>query len=455
MICASTVAYSFRVSYERALTLALFFSPWTALELNLGISLSISQIIMLTIFLRLFILNGLSLGNALGLNILITLALGVLVGLMVSLGRTDWLTTLLRSGTVAVSFLIAAAGFFFATKIRLVSINTLIRTIVYSGVILSGLGIIQFTAFALIGIDIFPLNFFLNEGSDRSAVLTTVYGEFLRISSLTKEPKSLGMFSALCLSTVLFYWKLFRHRFFFLIVFSATTLMTASTSAFFIVAIAPIIIALKKFRVPIGRTLYFSAFFLSAIFTTLYVSSNDLVPYHLRFENMISFNEIIYARTIGRFEVEDTDFVIMNSMLDTPIYFATGKGVGLSHLQTENYVPDLHFNYLRDYLIAPKSGAVFLLANFGIIGAVLFVSTLSSISTQLRALARHTPTLEGVHKLIYLLFFIFISFLLRAYLLEFAMIVFGYAYLVSRQTVLLQKFTEEKHVLNQRSSWRP
>lgn len=444
MICVSVVAYSFRVSYERALTLALFFSPWTALEINLGISLSISQIIMLTIFLRLSILNGLSLGHTLGLNILITIALGFLVSLVISMGQSDWISTLIRTGTVSVSFLTAVAAFFFATKSPRVSINTLIRTIVYSGAILSTIGIIQFTTFALSGIDILPLNFFLNEDSGRSAVLSSAYGEILRASSFTKEPKSLGIFSALCLGTLMLYWTLFKYRFIFFVVFFASTIMTASTSAFFIFAIVPIIIALKHFRVPIGIAWYLFAFFLSATFTTLYVSENDLTPYHLKFENMTSFNDLIYARTIGRLEVEDNDFVIIDSMLDTPIYFFAGKGIGLAHFQTENYIPALHFSYLKDYLIAPKSGTVFLLANFGIIGTIIFVWTLSLISSRLRTLAGLTHAPKGLNKLVYLLYFIFISFILRTYIFEFSMMVFGYAYLVSRQTSWLHKSSEKE-----------
>jgi hypothetical protein len=79
-------------------------------------------------------------------------------------------------------------------------------------------------------------------------------------------------------------------------------------------------------------------------------------------------------------EVEDFDWVIIKSMLEEPSSVLLGRGVGLGHLFTEPFIPDIWRYYMGGSIISPKSGLTYFLVNGGIADVFLMVVLASKLS---------------------------------------------------------------------------
>ncbi|WP_156505600.1 hypothetical protein [Sulfitobacter sp. HI0054] len=414
---------------EFSLLTAVFFAPWQALELDLGVSISLSQLVAMSLFLRLISTGSANFSSKQFSLALIVLTIGVLsslITLMVYTRAEDGIGRVLVSTSV---FVFSFVAFFCANSERTeLELARMIKCCVYSGLSLGLLAIIQAVIYGFTGNDIFPIGLFRSEEASRvTAIARTFSGEFFRASSLAGEPKSLGMFTSVAAIVLLLFWRLFPGRYLILAILLLSSLLSNSSSAFFVYGVGTVCYLLRIFKLPIRGSVYFALFAVISAATVLYVSSVPLISYHSKFAIPDTFFQLLYQRSFGRMEVEDTDYVIVASMLHDPLTFLLGKGAGLTHVGIADYVPN-GFSYLSDFLIAPKSGAVFIFASFGLLGAIPFILLFASVGKIARFSARQYGSRELDLAVPYLLLFLFSAFLLRVYLFELVLLVFGFVF---------------------------
>ncbi len=280
-------------------------------------------------------------------------------------------------------------------------VRYILRTLLTSIAILSGLGVLQVLVFIPTGTDLFPVGMFVTES--RSAFVTIQHEFFLRASSFAGEPKGLGMVAAAGAVIVLGFRQSLvpsgAWRFTLVMLFVVTVILTQSTSAVLSLIVGvTTIIGLRVIGKPLTRAGLFMTFFTAtAVLATLILisaSNLDVESGRLFAKPDASFFQLVVDRTLGRLNVDDFDWVIISSMLHDPSSLFLGHGFGLSHLFTEPFIPAPWRRYMLEIVIAPKSGLLFFISSGGIVATFLFVLFLAYTTPAVRPKVRLTDPIR-------------------------------------------------------------
>lgn len=234
--------------------------------------------------------------------------------------------------------------------------NVIIKSLVTGLKISAIIGIVQFVIFFLSGVDLFPINIF--NGGDRSAVITSL--NWLRVTAMNGEPKSLGFHMVLGTLMLMYNPKFVKHDHIWKLVFGIVALLTLSTSALFLMFVVYVAYCFK---------LKINLRHISYLFLILLVI----------FFNKGLVNRVLDLRFFSRVQkiedgVEDYDHVISQSLLDKPYNILFGKGVGLSHIGISEFIKSEWSHYItKDTKVIAKSGILHVTAEFGLIGLLLII----------------------------------------------------------------------------------
>lgn len=261
-----------------------------------------------------------------------------------------------RVFTVALKY-----GFFwllyYSTFSLLRSYKNIIVNSLLNGLKISALlGLTQFVFFFITGVDLLPIDLF--GSGDRSAILPSL--NWLRVSALNGEPKSLGMHMVIGTLMLMYNPGFVKNPMTWKIFFGFVAILTLSTSAFLLMPIVYIAYLIHQ-KVNIR----------SITVVTLLVCSILL--------NWSRVSNIMDLRVISRLEknengLEDFDYIIGQSLLDNPSTIIFGKGIGLSHLNVSKYIKSEWSHYIIDgSKIVAKSGLLHIVAEFGVLGFLMLL----------------------------------------------------------------------------------
>jgi hypothetical protein len=399
-----SVLVALRMPLGRDLLIPAFLQPWFALTPDIGVSISLSKIIFGVLMIKYFVYGRLNPSRSSPFFIYIfLLILGIGAALFsvpeISPGiefaggnfRNGWLRVLASAINLTLGF---APIFLLLAKGVAIPTRLLMRTTCISITILCLTGIVQFLVFVSVGVDILPIGMF-SGGDDLRSGLVSVGGiQYIRPGALAGEPKSLGLCACVLvillfsMGRYIFAAKAFRY--FALGTAVLTMVLTQSTSAFvsLCIGISVYIVLYGLGRALRGTELFFLYAISGVVILLVFVirvSSIDSVGLSSRYlESPTSISSLLERRTIDRLQVEDFDVVILKYMIENPISFITGKGLGLAHIGTDGYIPQVWRYYMEDKIIFPKTGLTFYLSNGGIFSVLLFMFLMVALTPGFR-----------------------------------------------------------------------
>lgn len=384
----------------RDLAVPIFLQPWFALTPDIGVGMSLSKILFGVLIIKYLYHRRFDPVNSPSFRIYILLLLSGFAAAMFSLSasgsdieftggafRNGWLRVLVAAFNLTLAF---APMFLLLAHGVAIPSRFLIRCICISLIILCLIGIFQFIVFVLTGVDILPLGIFMGAEEVRTGLVSMGGLQYIRPGALAGEPKSLGLGAcALLLLLITMGSQIFSSstvRYFASGVALLAMILTQSTSAFVSLCLGlavylglrsmgrPLRVAELVFWYSAGAVLILAVFIarVSAIDTTG-LSAQDI-------EAPDSVVSLLQSRTLDRLEVEDFDMIILKSMINDPLSIVTGKGLGLAHLSTDEYIPEIWKYYMQDRIIFPKTGLTFYLASGGIISVSLFIMLMVALT---------------------------------------------------------------------------
>jgi hypothetical protein len=409
-VLACTIAI--RLPYGRDLAVLAFLVPWYGLRTEVGVGILPAQIVAIALALKYVACGRLSVKGLPGVGYLLALIVAGSVAALITFATLSAGSSysggamrngMLRFCVALISFLLSLFPVALAYGARSALDPVLVLRAYVAGVLmLSVIGLAQFAVWHATAWDPLPIGLFLADPDGvRSGMLQQGSFSFLRVSSLGGEPKSLGqsiVAALLILFTLRHKIMLKTRRLPIYVVLGAVLIMTASTSAFLtFLAGFLIVLAFRVVRKPLRQTTITWAITIFALIVmAVYfaqVSSQGL-PHVIdpTASQSPSAVELLRQRTIERVEVEDSDFVILSSFIHDSAGIMLGRGFGLGHLLAEPFIPEQLAYYMKDTVIAPKSGVVLMLVAAGVPGLLLFSCMLGKLIPSAPAPARLRPT---------------------------------------------------------------
>ncbi|MER9651410.1 hypothetical protein [Mesorhizobium sp. M0199] len=441
------------------LAVPTFMHAWFALTPNIGINLPLSKLLFGLLILKYLVHGRFDPVRSSPFLIYILLLASGLVAAFISLSmtgsgvefvggafRNGWLRVLIAVISLTLGF---APIFLLLAKGIEIPARFLIRWMCISLLTLCLIGIAQFAVFVATGIDILPLGLFMGAEELRTGLVAVGGYQYMRPAALAGEPKSLGIVaSVLLLMLITMGSQIFRSK---LVRYVAsamgllTILLTQSTSAFVSLGLGLVIyFALRTIGRPLRTPEIISLYAIAAvvILSVFFGRVAEIDTIGLSVTNMDtpdSFISLMKSRTLDRLEVEDFDVIILKSMLDDPLSIVVGRGIGLAHLFTNNYVPEVWRYYVQDRVIFPKTGLTFFLANGGAASVLLFILLMATLTpardrSELldKYLWRHLTLVQ--HTVIPLMFLAMI----RIYVFELSLLIGAILTLSLRQTISIR-----------------
>lgn len=400
MVLALAAVVAMRLPLGKDLAVPAFLQPWFALTPNVGLNLPLSKLLFGILIFK-YLLHGRfdPIKSSLFLIYMLLLASG-LCAATVSLSvtgsgvefvgggfRNGWLRVFVAAMSLTLSF---APMFLLLAKGIDIPSRFLIRCICISLLTLCLIGICQFAVFVVTGIDMLPLGLFMGAEDAQTGMLAIGGSLYIRPGSLAGEPKSLGIGACvLLLMLITMGRQIFPskfNRYFAGAGGLLTILLTQSTSAFISLCLgSAVYLALRSVGRPLRNgeivSLYTAgAVVILSVFLTRVSSIDTLGLSAQEVATPDSFVSLLQSRTLDRLEVEDFDVIILKSMLDDTQSMILGKGLGLAHLFTSDYIPDVWRYYMQDRIIFPKTGLTFYLASGGIFSVFLFVMLMAAMT---------------------------------------------------------------------------
>jgi hypothetical protein len=153
------------------------------------------------------------------------------------------------------------------------------------------------------------------------------------------------------------------------------------------------------------------------------------------FRQYPTLTELLYDRTLGRFSVEDFDWVILKTFVTDPVTSILGRGFGLGHLTAAPYIPDVWRHYMEGRIIFPKMGVTFFFVNGGLVMLVVSMAYLAQLTPAAdRRLRRAGPGVSPIiRKAQTACILMVILLLMRIYVLDVAILVAATSLLLVRQ----------------------
>ncbi|WP_192361930.1 hypothetical protein [Mesorhizobium mediterraneum] len=402
IVLGLAVSIAMRLPLGKDLAVPAFLLPWFALTPDIGFSLPLSKIVFAVLIIKylvhgrfdpvkssIFLIYILLLASGLGAASFALWETSSGVEFVGGAFRNGWLRVFVTAVSLTLGF---APIFLLLAKKVDIPFHFLIRCICISLLTLCLIGIFQFAVFVITGIDILPLGLFTGaEAEDLRTGLVSMGGSlYMRPGSLSGEPKSLGITACvLLLMLITMGRQIFPSKFARYLASGAgllTVLLTQSTSAFVSLCLGlAVYLGLRRVGRPLRTGEVFSLYTVGAVLIlTVFltrVSDTDTIGLSTQYiEEPDSIISLLQSRTVNRLEVEDFDVIILKSMLNDPTMIVIGKGLGLAHLFTNDYIPDVWRYYMQDRIIFPKTGLTFYLASGGIFSVFLFVMLMTALT---------------------------------------------------------------------------
>ena len=283
---------------------------------------------------------------------------------------------------------------------------------------LCALGMFQIAAWLYSGQDIFPIgmvNSLLGTSTfatTRSAILQAANTDLLRMSSFGREPKELGMSLIVGMLLIQVFGNLAKRRMLLHVTWSTlfvSTLLTGSTSAYYLWAIGTVI---HLFLIAIlGRIRGFQSITLPRGFRSLLILCIGLalIASAGAFGDLDSAKEVLRARTIDRQVYEDFDEVVFDFLANEPIYAIAGTGLGAAHVYAHKYIPVQYMHYMKQEIFVARSAILKTVSECGFIGLAFLLFGIFSVPHRLYAFLKRSPAnFTWTHHLTTHLLFMFI-----------------------------------------------
>ena len=323
--------------------------------------------------------------------------------------------------------------FYFVKHIKNIEdIKQLLKTLIFSCVILSLIGIFQYLFYKRFGYDIIPIGFL--QGEERSGMFDYLGMNIFRVSSLGGEPKHFAYTLSIVLPLMIFskYFKLINIRYYFLIsvIMLVSLFLTFSTQGYFLfllnIFIGLIFIIFYK-GIKIKFIIYSSLFFaFIIIFFKLNPFILDLIK--LRTIERLTDPSAIVASSF----VEDWNEAVIGFLNNYPHWSVTGVGLGNIHLYAQEYIP-YYADYMYNNVFVAKSGFLRLLSETGIIGLFIFVI---SYIRPLIGIFKHSKNNTFFLLLIISSIYVFLDFLISQDGPAYIFFIMGILYVFSRKNFI-------------------
>ncbi|WP_421831898.1 hypothetical protein [Limnobacter sp.] len=263
-------------------------------------------------------------------------------------------------------FLLPLFSFPFIFKYEVLSVFDVVKGLIHSGYSMIIIGYIQLMGFIFLGFDLFPYDYFYG-GDGRSAIVLFKGEEVFRLTALSGEPKTYGMFLVLFLSFYLSYvWRERRKIVGFVVVGSLLLLiaLTASTSAYLLLLLLCVAVI---FNVRVKGVVYGGVLFaVFALGVTLAVIFSDVGVTVSSYDHVKIGENFLYDRIVARLNgLEDYDYLSVAALSDH-FYWVIFGGVWpyLNGLLPNSIA--LPYWMESDTIFVPKMGILTLLSILGV-----------------------------------------------------------------------------------------
>jgi hypothetical protein len=232
-------------------------------------------------------------------------------------------------------------------------VKTVLRTVLYSAILVSILGVVQFLIVQLTGINIFPIHAI--DGTSHSGYLLQ---SIFRVNSIIGEPKHLAMFMVVAISILLFSdvnnVRLIKYKKISLFLFAFNLVFAFSTTGY-----ALIMIVLLFYL------------YISNIRLILFLAPLMLIISFF----LINFNESFIMQGVSaqtaRIGLEIQDKSVLTYLKEEPLHAIIGTGLGNIHHYSSQYIPT-GYPIFKDFPYKANSGLLFMMADYGLIGVFIF-----------------------------------------------------------------------------------
>lgn len=447
-----TSAWSLSLPRGRDLAVPIALIPWWALEVDFGISLKINELLMLIVCLKHFFSSTFSFREMPGR---VPLLIYIILSLVIAVVTIDYGPEVpqfangapMRNGygrvlsqLIKLAFLFGFLACIISNRHR-VSPIALMRAYVASCVILSLLGIVQFLVFLGSGTDICPIGVFHSD-TGRSGFVSIQGSNFIRISSLGGEPKGFGLALSVAVSVLVVFARQFglsqfRYRM-EVGILAFTLLMTSSTSAYITVLVgASFLLVFSRRPSPFTRwqvntVMVLLAMSFSGLFYGLAVFTDTLAP--PKYRTMTSFLDNIIYKVTDRVQLDDSDAVIMESLVDQPFDLIFGRGLGVSHHYSHKFIPWYNEFYMKGAIIVPKSGVTEYVSNSGLIGLWCMTLAFAGCIPAYNNVNTNDMSRKMISDIQALAFGLFAALMLRLYSIEATWVVFTCVHLMQHSS---------------------
>jgi hypothetical protein len=371
-----------------------FAIPWNAIMVEIGVSLVLYQVVIMILVAKYSFTGQFQIDRVQRpIYLLAVIAIGVIAaaytliveGQTVEIVGGEWRNGWRRALVVTSVFCLNLSAIVLVSNARhRIDLRQLLGAFLAGVVVLTLVGFFQVASWLLTGFDPFPIG--IMSGVDeitRSAIFKNDTFAFLRMCSLGGEPKTTGVAISTGMLVMLTFGDLLvpdaRRRIACWSVLILGLYLCMSTSAFFATAVGlPIAWWIKHQKAPLTAGML-AAIPLLFIGVVLALQFNYVNTYNLVRDTVVDGRELtlldyIRRTTIDRIEVEDFDYLMLQSFLHDPMGLVTGRGFGLGHIQANVYAPPELSHYITGATaISPKSGIVLLLVNSGIAGLIYFI----------------------------------------------------------------------------------
>lgn len=399
-VLAVAVIIALLMPVKRGIAVAVALIPWFGLTPDIGVAMALSKYVVVIIIFKYFLFESSKHHAFPGQSVLLFIVCLSLFSAAYTLANIDTNTDFaggdLRNGwmrvlVVLISLSTSVAPIFLINGASDRDLIFLLRVYLASVLIECVIGIVQHLIHLATGVDIIPIGLLAYSGDElRSGILEIGGSSFLRPSAFAGEPKSLGMAAAtgclLLLGLGKEIYQRSRTRFLAIVVMLITIYLTQSTSALVCIFLGFIVnYVIKMIGAPFTSAqvsflyAFFSVVMLLLFFDTVSIGSVDQVDAEF-YQYDGSFFDTLYRRTFSRLGIEDTDWVILRSMLEEPLTWIIGRGLGLGHLSTAEFIPAVWSYYLEGKIIFPKTGVTYFFVAGGILGVMMGSIFLSKLT---------------------------------------------------------------------------
>lgn len=403
LVVGTLIILSIVLPWQKALNLGVFILPWAAFELDFGVSILAGQFVSFVLLVRFLVDSRGKFSNTSRFNWLFWFVLWSIGTAIITLNfyaPRDILSegAFFRNGAGRVLsqgvVLILGFGLVYLIVVRAQTIDVaqLVRSYVYSCIGLAALGYLQVASYFAFSVDVFPIGAFSNlpEEFHRSGLMGSPIGSVLRMSSLGGEPKGLAISLLLGVAALIGFWRAMPRstlwKWAVLVMLLVAMAFTGSTSGFFGITIFVLVYAVMLQRKnPLSESqLAGIAVVLSIGGFVAYLYLGAGHEWNVTDYTAIgdyTLKDFFVQRTIGRLSLDDTDIIIMSSMFDNLRQWIMGRGLGLSHVGAEAFLPYYYLTqgYYFGQIINPKSGVSAYGGAGGMVGLVLMSFFMASL----------------------------------------------------------------------------